>query len=462
MAETQRESFSQEWFYIPVGGSLPNTEQKNLAVGLQQLKEPFPLQNSNANNGRSAAFKRQSGANHIIRGLRNASPAPIKATIETIPCSIKESNPVIPPSGVRNRNITEEHTPFKSTSSSDDLTELKKPKATENEPYQIFLCESISKKEIAVKKSANCLQFGVIQSFEFSVLLDAANIVLNKPNGMAVQGGTGVKASIDELYAATCLTFDKSESPQLVHRLDRDCSGLLVLGRTQTAATPFHCIFLEKTTGTTPSSFLWCLKESWYLLSGSNLNLLVRHFRCVTCVSYLSSKVGSITEAPDGLRFISCEKNTIVPCRYEMEDSPYDPEQMVCMNYGEYANQKVRSLEAEYPTFLYAMPMTKTKVLFEVCFFSLSITIVTTKVPLLITWNPLQETCLPSKDVIMPIDLLKTKLMLRGIQPRSFCPVLHFSPMIRKKNVSSLSTESVIVVISENLAYVHAYMHTFM
>ncbi|CAG7889793.1 unnamed protein product [Brassica rapa] len=62
---------------------------------------------------------------------------------------------------------------------------------------------------------------------------------------------------------------------------------------------------------------------------------------------------------------------------------------MVCMNYGEYANQKVRSLEAEYPTFMYAMPMTKTKVFFE-------------------------ETCLASKDVIMPIDLLKTKLMLRG------------------------------------------------
>ncbi|CAF2077851.1 unnamed protein product [Brassica oleracea] len=34
--------------------------------------------------------------------------------------------------------------------------------------------------------------------------------------------------------------------------------------------------------------------------------------RCVACVesgvSYLSSKFGSITEAPDGLRFISCEK----------------------------------------------------------------------------------------------------------------------------------------------------------
>ncbi|WZY73311.1 hypothetical protein YC2023_005551 [Brassica napus] len=69
------------------------------------------------------------------------------------------------------------------------------------------------------------------------------------------RGGTGVKASIDELHVAACLTFDKSDSHRLVsrgiivHRLDRDCSGLLVLGRTQTAATLFHCIFLEKTSG---------------------------------------------------------------------------------------------------------------------------------------------------------------------------------------------------------------------
>nr|VDC91232.1 unnamed protein product [Brassica rapa] len=37
-----------------------------------------------------------------------------------IPFFCRESNPVIPPSGVRNRNITEEHTPFKSTSSTCD------------------------------------------------------------------------------------------------------------------------------------------------------------------------------------------------------------------------------------------------------------------------------------------------------------------------------------------------------
>lgn len=49
-----------------------------------------------------------------------------------------------------------------------------------------------------------------------------------------------------------------------------------------------------------------------------------------------------------------------------MENSPYDPEQMVFMDYRDYTNEKVRSLEAEYPTFLYAMPMTKTRVFFEV------------------------------------------------------------------------------------------------
>ncbi|KAF2615773.1 hypothetical protein F2Q70_00007896 [Brassica cretica] len=114
-------------------------------------------------------------------------------------------------------------------------------------------------------------------------------------------------------------------------------------------------------------------------------------------VSYLCSKVESITEAPDGLRLVACEKNTIVPCRLatvasgaasgkllqyelggprvcvqtaygvevEVENSPYDPEQMVFMDYRDYTNQKVRCLEAEYPTFLYAMPMTKTRVFFE-------------------------------------------------------------------------------------------------
>ncbi|KAG7577861.1 Pseudouridine synthase catalytic domain superfamily [Arabidopsis thaliana x Arabidopsis arenosa] len=100
----------------------------------------------------------------------------------------------------------------------------------------------------AKKESFKCSEEE--RKFVCSLVLykDPAIIVLNKPHGLAVQGGSGIKTSIDEL-AATCLTFDKSESPRLVHRLDRDCSGLLVLARTQTAATVLHSIFREKTCG---------------------------------------------------------------------------------------------------------------------------------------------------------------------------------------------------------------------
>ncbi|KAH1120351.1 hypothetical protein J1N35_003511 [Gossypium stocksii] len=77
---------------------------------------------------------------------------------------------------------------------------------------------------------------------------DTAIIVLNKPPGMPVQGGIGIKWSLDEL-AAAWLRYDYSESPRLVHRLDQDCSGILVMGRTQMSAAILHSIFREETLG---------------------------------------------------------------------------------------------------------------------------------------------------------------------------------------------------------------------
>ncbi|CAI0445415.1 unnamed protein product, partial [Linum tenue] len=75
---------------------------------------------------------------------------------------------------------------------------------------------------------------------------DPAIIVVNKPPGLPVQGGIGIKRSLDEL-SATCLSYDYSEPPRLVHRLDRDSSGILVMGRTQASTTFLHSIFREKT-----------------------------------------------------------------------------------------------------------------------------------------------------------------------------------------------------------------------
>ncbi len=55
-------------------------------------------------------------------------------------------------------------------------------------------------------------------------------IVLNKPAGLATQGGPGIGRHVDRL-AAVFRRHDEDEAPRLVHRLDRDTSGVLVLAR---------------------------------------------------------------------------------------------------------------------------------------------------------------------------------------------------------------------------------------
>lgn len=59
---------------------------------------------------------------------------------------------------------------------------------------------------------------------------DDSVLVLDKPAGLAVQGGTGTGRHVDGMLDA--LRFDLPERPRLVHRLDRDTSGILVIART--------------------------------------------------------------------------------------------------------------------------------------------------------------------------------------------------------------------------------------
>jgi 23S rRNA pseudouridine955/2504/2580 synthase len=83
-------------------------------------------------------------------------------------------------------------------------------------------------------EEAKALQAAVIHK-------DAAVIVLNKPPGLAVQGGTGLDRHLDAMLDA--LRFGAEERPRLVHRLDRDTSGVLVLGRTAAAAAKLAAAF---------------------------------------------------------------------------------------------------------------------------------------------------------------------------------------------------------------------------
>jgi 23S rRNA pseudouridine955/2504/2580 synthase len=70
-------------------------------------------------------------------------------------------------------------------------------------------------------------------------------IVLNKPAGLAVQGGTGQHRHLGALLPA--LRFGREDDPRLVHRLDKDTSGLLVLARTEAAASALTRAFRGRT-----------------------------------------------------------------------------------------------------------------------------------------------------------------------------------------------------------------------
>jgi 23S rRNA pseudouridine955/2504/2580 synthase len=63
---------------------------------------------------------------------------------------------------------------------------------------------------------------------------DAKVFVFDKPAGLAVQGGSGVSRSVDHMLEAW--RNQKGEKPRLVHRLDRDTSGVLVVARSRLAA----------------------------------------------------------------------------------------------------------------------------------------------------------------------------------------------------------------------------------
>ena len=73
------------------------------------------------------------------------------------------------------------------------------------------------------------------ESLEPYVLyMDSSVIVLNKPPGLATQGGSGLSRHVDGMLDS--LAFEKKQRPRLVHRLDRDTSGVLVIARTVPAA----------------------------------------------------------------------------------------------------------------------------------------------------------------------------------------------------------------------------------
>lgn len=61
-------------------------------------------------------------------------------------------------------------------------------------------------------------------------------LVLNKPAGLAVQGGSGVKENVDDMLEALRAPHADAQRPRLVHRLDKDTAGCLLVAKTRFAA----------------------------------------------------------------------------------------------------------------------------------------------------------------------------------------------------------------------------------
>ena len=99
----------------------------------------------------------------------------------------------------------------------------------------------------------------LIELIEKSIIFqDARIILLNKPSGVAVHGGSGMSFGVIEALRAS----RPKEDLELVHRLDRDTSGCLIVSRRRAALTSLHRLIRE---GHVSKSYLALVAGSWQL-----------------------------------------------------------------------------------------------------------------------------------------------------------------------------------------------------
>lgn len=107
--------------------------------------------------------------------------------------------------------------------------------------------------EVGKPSAQLCARIG-----EAIVYEDARLLVLDKPAGIAVHGGSGVSFGIIEALRA----LRPDESLELVHRLDRDTSGCLLVARDRGALRTLHALIRE---GGFEKRYLALIKGKWEL-----------------------------------------------------------------------------------------------------------------------------------------------------------------------------------------------------
>lgn len=98
-------------------------------------------------------------------------------------------------------------------------------------------------KEKAVKTAENISKNDADYIMSLVIYKDKDIIALNKPSGLAVQGGTNTSRHVDGFLEA--LKFENNEKPKLVHRIDKETSGILLLARNRKSAEILTKAFRE-------------------------------------------------------------------------------------------------------------------------------------------------------------------------------------------------------------------------
>ena len=95
-------------------------------------------------------------------------------------------------------------------------------------------------------------------------------LILNKPFGLAVQGGTGIESHIDGYLQSAF--FNSDFSPRLVHRLDKETSGVLVVALTRKMAVYLSSLFKERKVNKT----YWAITDGSPAINKGDINFDIK------------------------------------------------------------------------------------------------------------------------------------------------------------------------------------------
>lgn len=110
---------------------------------------------------------------------------------------------------------------------------------------QTITSPSFQMNEVYIPKKTTTVSPHILKDFKSWVMYEDADLmIINKPAGLAVQGGTGLKIHLDLIFK----TLEEQEglTLKLVHRLDKETSGLMVLAKNRAAAETLTSQFYRR------------------------------------------------------------------------------------------------------------------------------------------------------------------------------------------------------------------------